>query len=343
MLKKPFYTMGIESSCDETAIAIVKDGRTVLSNIISSQIDIFKKYGGVVPEIASRHHLENINSVMDEALKVAGITLDDVDLIGVTYGPGLEGALLMGVAHAKAVAYSKDIPIVGVHHIMGHISANYIENLDLEPPFTALVTSGGHTELCDIKGYNECEILGKTRDDAIGEAFDKVARVLELGYPGGPKVDKLASMGHDTLNFKRVYLEKGSLDFSFSGIKTQVLNYVNSEKQGGREISKEDVAASFTDSVIDVVKDKTREAIKLRNEDKLVLAGGVAANSHLRRAMNELSNEMGFKLYMPSLIYCTDNGAMIAVSAYYKYMEFGEDSLELETKTTQDMKKELRK
>ena len=336
--------MGIESSCDETAISIVKNGREVLSNVISSQIDIFKNYGGVVPEIASRNHLENINSVMDEALYLAGVTLDDISLIGVTYGPGLEGALLMGVAHSKAISFSKDIPLVGVHHIMGHISANYLEHHDLTPPFLALVVSGGHTEICHVKGYNEIEILGRTRDDAIGEAFDKVARVLELGYPGGPKVDKLSKMGNpNSINFKRIYLEKGTLDFSFSGIKTQVLNYVNSMKQAGKEINKEDVAASFTASIMDVVKDKTREGLKLTNEKKLVLAGGVSANSFLRKAMEELASEMNVSLYMPSPILCTDNGAMIASMAYYKYLELGRDSLELETKTTQDMKKELKR
>ena len=339
-----FLTMGIESSCDETAISIVADGRDILSNVISSQIDIFKNYGGVVPEIASRAHLENINSVMDEALRVAGVTLDDIDLIGVTYGPGLEGALLMGVAHAKAVAFAKDIPLVGVHHIMGHISANYLEHKDLKPPFMALVTSGGHTEICDIKDYTDCEILGTTRDDAIGEAFDKVARVLELGYPGGPKVDRLAKEGDPyAVHFKRVYLEKGTLDFSFSGIKTQVLNYVNTEKQAGRSINRADIAASFSQAVMDVMRDKTREAIKLRHEKKLVLAGGVAANSKLREMLRDLSDEMGFELYIPSPILCTDNGAMIASFAYYKYMACGADDLTLETKTTQDMKKELRK
>ncbi|MCQ2554901.1 MAG: tRNA (adenosine(37)-N6)-threonylcarbamoyltransferase complex transferase subunit TsaD [Clostridia bacterium] len=339
-----FLTMGIESSCDETAISIVADGREILSNVISSQINIFINYGGVVPEIASRNHLENINWVMDEALKKAGVTLDDIDLIGVTYGPGLEGALLMGVAHAKAVAFSKDIPLVGVHHIMGHISANYLEHKELEPPFMALVTSGGHTEICDIRSYTDCEIIGTTRDDAIGEAFDKVARVLALGYPGGPKVDRLAREGNpDAINFKRVYLEKGTFDFSFSGIKTQVLNYVNTEKQAGREIVKADVAASFTQAVMDVLRDKTRDAVKMRHAKKLVLAGGVAANSKLREMLGSLASEMGFELFIPSNILCTDNGAMIASYAYYKYMSDGPDALDLETKTTQDMKKERRK
>lgn len=342
-MKKDMLVMGIESSCDETAISIVRNGREVLSNIISSQIDIFKNYGGVVPEIASRNHLENINFVMDEALRNAQVTLDDIDLIGVTYGPGLEGALLMGVAHAKAVSFSKDIPLVGVHHILGHISANYLEHPNLTPPFLALIVSGGHTEICNVKSYNEIEILGRTRDDAIGEAFDKVARVLELGYPGGPKVDKLARLGDmNSINFKKVYLEKGSLDFSFSGIKTQVLNYVNSEKQAGREIIKENVAASFTNSIMSVIKDKLRDAMKNDSSKKLVLAGGVSANSFLREIALDLGKEMGYEVYMPSLIYCTDNGAMIASAAYYKYLEFKDDDLTLETKTTQDMKKELR-
>ena len=227
-----FLTMGIETSCDETAIAILADGRTVLSNVISSQIDIFKNYGGVVPEIASRHHLENINGVLDQSLEEAGVTLDDIDLIGVTHGPGLVGALLMGVSTAKALAFAKDIPLVGAHHLMSHISANFIEYPELEPPFMALITSGGHTEIVKVSEYNKCEILGGTRDDAVGEAYDKVARVLGLGYPGGPKIDKIAKEGNpEAIHFKRVYLEKDSYDFSFSGLKTAVLNYINTKNR----------------------------------------------------------------------------------------------------------------
>ena len=233
-----FLTLGIETSCDETAIAVLADGRTVLSNVISSQIDIFKNYGGVVPEIASRHHLENINGVLAQALSDAGVTLDDIDLIGVTDGPGLVGALLMGVSTAKALAFAKDIPLIGTHHLMSHISANYIEYPELEPPFMALITSGGHTEIVRVDDYLSCEVLGGTRDDAVGEAYDKVARVLGLGYPGGPKIDRIAAEGNpEAIHFKRVYLEKDSYDFSFSGLKTSVLNYINSEKQAGREIN----------------------------------------------------------------------------------------------------------
>ena len=332
-----FLTMGIETSCDETAIAILANGREVLSNVISSQIDIFKNYGGVVPEIASRHHLENINGVMDQALSEAGVTLDDIDLIGVTYGPGLIGALLMGVAHAKAVAFAKDIPIVGVHHLLGHISANFVEYPELEPPFMSLITSGGHTEIVDVKTYTECEILGGTRDDAVGEAYDKVARVLGLGYPGGPKIDKLSTEGNEeAIHFKRVYLEKDSYDFSFSGLKTAVLNYINSEQQAGREINRADVAASFQAATIDVIVEKAISAAKLRGEKKLVLAGGVAANSHLRAKLEKACTANGIKLYRPAPILCTDNGAMIAAAAYYKYQEKGADDLTIDASPSLD-------
>ena len=326
-----FLTMAIESSCDETAIAVVADGRNVLSNVISSQIDIFKQYGGVVPEIASRHHLENINGVMQQALDEADVSLDEIDLIGVTYGPGLIGALLVGVATAKAVAFAKDIPLVGVHHLLGHISANYLQDPQLEPPFMALITSGGHTEIVDVKSYTHCEILGGTRDDAVGEAYDKVARVLGLGYPGGPKIDKIAKEGDpQAINFKRVYLEKDSFDFSFSGLKTAVLNYINQEKQAGRQIDRADVAASFQQAVMDVVVRKTVDAAVLKGENKLVLAGGVAANSKLREMLGEACAKAGIRLYRPEPILCTDNGAMIAAAAYYQYQSGQTDDLDLE-------------
>ena len=260
-----FITMAFESSCDETSVAVLADGREVLANVISSQIDIFKQYGGVVPEIASRHHLENINRVVDQAMAEAKVDWKDIDLVGVTEGPGLVGALLMGVATAKAVAFAHDIPLVGVHHILGHISANYIEYPELTPPFMALVTSGGHTNIIDVEDYNRCHVLGATRDDAVGEAYDKVARVLGLGYPGGPKMDKLAKEGNpDAIQFKRVYLEKDSYDFSFSGLKTAVLNYLNTEKQAGREVNKADVAASFQQAVMDVIVDKAVGAVLQR-------------------------------------------------------------------------------
>ena len=326
-----FLTLAFESSCDETAIAVLADGRQVLSNVIASQIDIFKNFGGVVPEIASRHHLENISGVLDDALAQADVTLDDIDLIGVTYGPGLIGALLVGVATAKAIAFAKNIPLVGVHHLMGHISANLIQYPELEPPFMALIVSGGHTEIVDVKDYITCQILGGTRDDAVGEAYDKVARVLGLGYPGGPKIDKIAKEGNpQAIPFKRVYLEKDSFDFSFSGLKTAVLNYINQEKQAGREIVREDVAASFQQAVMDVVVKKAIEAVKQKQEDKLVLAGGVAANSKLRQMLQETCDREGIRLYRPDPVLCTDNGAMIGAAAYYKYKSGKTDDLDLE-------------
>ena len=326
-----FLTLAFETSCDETAAAVLADGRTVLSNVISSQIDIFKNYGGVVPEIASRHHLENITGVLDEALKDANVTLDDIDLIGVTNGPGLIGALLMGVATAKSIAFAKNIPLVGVHHLMGHISANFIEYPELEPPFMALITSGGHTEIVDVKSYTECEILGGTRDDAVGEAYDKVARVLGLGYPGGPKIDKIAKEGNpEAIHFKRVYLEKDSFDFSFSGLKTAVLNYINQEKQAGRELNRADLAASFQQAVMDVITEKSVAAVKQRGENRLVLAGGVAANSKLRQMLGEACKANGIELYRPAIELCTDNAAMIGAAAYYKYRSKGADGLDLD-------------
>lgn len=313
-------TMAIESSCDETSVAILLEGREVLSNIIASQIKVHEVFGGVVPEIASRHHLDNINRVTDEAMKEAGITMEEVDLIGVTCGPGLVGALLIGLATAKAFAFAAGKPLVGVHHIQGHISANYIEHQDLEPPFMALVISGGHTSIVEVTDYNQCHVLGGTRDDAAGEAFDKVARVLGLGYPGGPLIDKIAREGNpQAISFKRVFLEKDSLDFSFSGIKTGVLNYLNGEKQAGREVNRADVAASFQQAVLDVIVAKTVHAAVKMNKDKIVLAGGVAANSRLREMMTEACEKEGIRLYAPSPVLCTDNAAMIGCAAYYLY------------------------
>ena len=324
-------TLAIESSCDETSVAVLLDGREVLSNVIASQIKVHQVFGGVVPEIASRHHLDNVNRVADEAMKEAGITLDDVELIGVTYGPGLVGALLIGLATAKAYAMATGKPLVGVHHIQGHICANYIEHKELEPPFMALVISGGHTNIVEVTDYNECQVLGQTRDDAAGEAYDKVARVLGLGYPGGPKIDKIAKEGDPhAIEFKRVFLEKDSLDFSFSGIKTGVLNYVNSEKQAGREINVPDVAASFQQAVLEVIVKKTVGAAVEMKKDKIVLAGGVASNSALRAMMNEACEKEGIKLYYPSPILCTDNAAMIGCAAYYKYKAGQVDDLTLD-------------
>ena len=317
-------TLAIESSCDETAAAVLLDGREVLSNIISSQIDIHKLYGGVVPEIASRHHLTNVNTVVDQALDAAKVTMDEVDLIGVTYGPGLVGALLIGLATAKAYALAAEKPLVGVHHIQGHICANYIQHKDLKPPFMALVISGGHTNIVEVTDYNECHVLGGTRDDAAGEAYDKVARVLGLGYPGGPLIDKLAKEGNPhAVEFKRVFLEKGSLDFSFSGIKTGVLNYMNSERQAGREPNPADVAASFQEAVLDVIVAKTVGAAVDMNKDKIVLAGGVASNSRLREMLQTECKKHGIALYYPDPILCTDNANIKrAGSATWIWMQF---------------------
>lgn len=313
--------LAIESSCDETAAAVVKNGRTVLSNVINSQIDIHTEYGGVVPEIASRKHIENINPVIEMALKQAGVTLDDITAIGVTYGPGLVGALLVGVAEAKAIAFAKKKPLVGVHHIEGHISANYIEHPDLEPPFAALVVSGGHTHLVMVKDYGTYEIIGRTRDDAAGEAFDKVARAVGLGYPGGPKIDKLAKEGNpEAIEFPRAHVDDAPYDFSFSGIKSAVLNYINSCEMKNVEINKADLVASFQKAVVDAL---VTRAIRLAEETgmkKLALAGGVASNSALRSALLDECDKRGIKCYYPSPILCTDNAAMIGAAAYYEYI-----------------------
>ena len=326
-----FITLGIESSCDETAISAVADGREILSNVISSQIAIHTRYGGVVPEIASRHHLENINGVLDQALSDAGIRLSDVDLIGVTNGPGLIGAVVIGVATAKALSFATGIPLIGVNHMHGHVSANYLQYPDLEPPFLSLIVSGGHTNLVWVSDYDQCQVLGSTRDDAVGEAYDKVARVVGLGYPGGPKVDKAARDGDpEAIHFKRVYLEKDSLDFSFSGLKTQVLNYINHEKMAGREITVPDLAASFQQSILDVLVDKAMLAAEFRKADRLVMAGGVAANSRLRKQLSDACAARGITLYAPEPVLCTDNGAMIASAAYYKYKKQGPDDLHLD-------------
>ena len=331
MWNQQFITLGIESSCDETSIAVVADGRRILSNVISSQIAIHTKFGGVVPEIASRHHLQNINAVLQQALDEAGISLQDVDLIGVTNGPGLIGAVVIGVATAKALSLASGIPLVGVNHMHGHVSANYLQYEDLEPPFLALIVSGGHTNIVDVVDYNECRVLGSTRDDAAGEAYDKVARVIGLGYPGGPKVDRAAKEGNpDAVAFKRVYLDKGSYDFSFSGLKTQVINYVHTEKMRGHELSVPDISASFQQAVVDVIVDKAVAAAEERGEQKLVMAGGVAANSRLREEMQSACDAHGIRLYRPDPVLCTDNGAMIASAAYYKYRKHGADELDLD-------------
>ncbi len=319
---KDVLILAIESSCDETAAAVVKNGREVLSNVISSQIEIHKLYGGVVPEIASRKHIEKINQVIEEALEEAEVTLDDIDAIGVTYGPGLVGALLVGVAEAKAIAYAKNIPLVGVHHIEGHISANYIENKELEPPFACLVVSGGHTHLVRVKDYGEYEILGRTRDDAAGEAFDKVARAIGLGYPGGPKIEKLSKEGNpDAIAFPRAHIADSQYDFSFSGVKSAVLNYINGCEMKKEEYNRADIAASFQKAVTDVLTENAMRAVDEFGMDTLAIAGGVASNGTLRNAMKEACEKKGIKFYHPSPIFCTDNAAMIGVAAYYEYQK----------------------
>lgn len=326
-----FITLGIETSCDETSIAVTAEGREVLSDIISSQIAVHTKFGGVVPEIASRHHLQNINGVLDQALSEAGVSLADVDLIGVTNGPGLIGAVVIGVATAKALSLAAGIPLVGVNHMHGHVSASYLQYPELEPPFLALIVSGGHTNIVEVTDYNRCTVLGGTRDDAVGEAYDKVARVVGLGYPGGPKVDRAAKDGDpEAVRFKRVYLENGSLDFSFSGLKTQVLNYINRERMSGREVNVADLSASFQQAMLDVLVDKTMLATEQTRADRLVTAGGVAANSRLRQMLAEACGARGIRLYMPEPVLCTDNGAMIAAAAYYKYRMQGPDDLSLD-------------
>lgn len=322
--------LGIESSCDETAAAVVKDGREVLSNIISSQIDIHTLYGGVVPEIASRKHIERINYVIQEALTAASVTLSEIDAISVTYGPGLAGALLVGVNAAKSIAYAAKKPLVGVHHIKGHIAANYIEHDSLEPPFLCLVVSGGHTHLVHVDGYNEFRIIGYTHDDAAGEAFDKVARAIGLGYPGGPKVDKLAKEGNPyAVEFPRAKIDGHEFDFSFSGLKSAVLNYLNSCEMKHIEINRADVAASFQQAVIDVLVDRAMRAAKKYGDGRIAVAGGVAANSALRAAMQESCSKNSIELYYPSPVYCTDNAAMIAVQGYYMYMAGERSGLDL--------------
>lgn len=318
---KDIKILAIESSCDETAAAVVKNGREVLSNIISSQIDIHTLYGGVVPEIASRKHMEKINQVIEEAFKEAGCTLDDIDAIGVTYGPGLVGALLVGVSAAKAISFASGIPLVGVHHIEGHISANYIENTDLEPPFVCVVVSGGHTHLVIVNDYGKYEVIGKTRDDAAGEAFDKVARAIGLGYPGGPKIDRVAKEGNPkAIEFPRAKIDGSEYDFSFSGLKSAVLNYINGCKMKNEEINTADVAASFQQSVVDVIVERAVGATKKLGMDKLAIAGGVASNSAIRKALMDECEKEGIRFYSPSPGLCTDNAAMIGSAAYYEYI-----------------------
>ena len=314
--------LAIESSCDETAASVVKNGREVLSNVIFSQIDLHTRYGGVVPEIASRKHIEKINQVIEEALEQAAVSLEKITAIAVTYGPGLVGPLLVGVSEAKAISFATGKPLVGVHHISGHISANYIEYPELEPPFICLVASGGHSHLVVVKDYGEYEIIGRTRDDAAGEAFDKVARAIGLGYPGGPKIDKLSREGNpDAIPFPRAKIAENEYDFSFSGLKSAVLNYLNSCQMKGEEICQADVAASFQKAVIDVLVEHSLHAVKEFGYDKFAIAGGVASNSSLRESFQRECEKRKIQFYHPSPVYCTDNAAMIGTAAYYEYQK----------------------
>ncbi len=321
MEEKDILILAVETSCDETAAAVVKNGREFLSNVIFSQIDLHTLYGGVVPEIASRKHIEKINQVIEEALREADVTLDDITAVAVTYGPGLVGALLVGVACAKAIAYAKKLPLIGVHHIEGHISANYIEHEGLTPPFLCLVVSGGHTHLVRVLDYGKFEILGRTRDDAAGEAFDKVARAIGLGYPGGPKIEAAARKGNpDAVSFPRAKVSDSPYDFSFSGVKTAVLNYLNECSMKNIEVVPEDIAASFQKAVVDVLVEHSMLAAKEFGETRFAIAGGVAANGALREAMQSACEERGIEFYLPSPILCTDNAAMIGTAAYYEYL-----------------------
>ncbi len=320
-MEKDVMILAIESSCDETAAAVVKNGREVLSNVIYTQIALHTQFGGVVPEIASRKHIEKINQVIEQALTEAKLTLQDITAIAVTYGPGLVGALLVGVAEAKAISFASGIPLVGVHHISGHISANYIEHAELEPPFVCLVASGGHSHLVVVRDYGEYEIIGRTRDDAAGEAFDKVARAIGLGYPGGPKIDQLAKEGNpDAISFPRAKVAENEYDFSFSGLKSAVLNYLNSCQMKGETVKTADVAASFQKAVIDVLVEHSLHAVKQFGFSKFAIAGGVASNSSLRKAFEQECARQGIRFYHPSPIYCTDNAAMIGVAGYYEYL-----------------------
>lgn len=323
--------LAIETSCDETSVAIIKNGREILSNIVSTQIDIHKKFGGVVPEVASRNHVLNINPVIEEAVEKANIKFFDIDIVCATYGAGLVGALLVGLSSAKALAYALNVPFVGVNHIEGHICANYLEHKDLEPPFIALVVSGGHTHIVEVENYNKYNIIGKTKDDAAGEAYDKIARAMKLGYPGGPLIDKLAKEGEANISFPRAIIKEG-YDFSFSGIKSAVLNYLNERKMKNEDYKAEDVAASFQEAVVDVLVQKSIKAVKEYGYDKLIICGGVSANSHLRELAQKKCEENGIKLYYPPIALCTDNAAMIGSSGYYRYIEEGESKLDLSAK-----------
>ena len=327
---KDIYILGIESSCDETSVSVVKNGREVLSNVINSQIKIHEEYGGVVPEIASRCHTEVINGVMKEALKEAGVTLKDIDGIAVTAGPGLVGALLVGVSYAKGLSFATGIPLIAVNHIEGHIAGNYLTHKELKPPFLCLIVSGGHTHLVNVKTYNDFEILGKTRDDAIGEAFDKVARVVGLGYPGGPKVDNLAKEGRANIKLPVTHFD--NLDFSFSGIKTAVINLNHKDPN----INKADLCASFQKAVTEMLLSNTKKAVEQFKVDKIAIAGGVSRNSYIRSAFDNFAKENKIKVYYPEPVLCTDNAAMIAAQGYYNYIN--EERAELNLNAVPNLK-----
>lgn len=326
-----FRTLAIETSCDETSVAIVEDGRKVLSNVILSQINTHKFFGGVVPEIASREHLEAINYVIKQGFEEAKLNFEDIDIIAVTKGPGLIGALLVGVSSAKAMSLALDKPLIGVNHMQGHICANYLAHEDLQPPFISLVVSGGHTYLVHVKDYTEYEVIGRTKDDAAGESFDKISRALGLGYPGGPAIQKAAEKGnYEAVDFPRVMLEKDSYDFSFSGLKTAVLNYLNTQKMAKKEIVVEDIAASFQAAVLDVLVLKSVKLVKEKKLDKFVLSGGVAANKPLRERLEQELSKIKVKLYYPPMDLCTDNAAMIASAGFFNYKKYGQDDLDMD-------------
>lgn len=329
-MEKDMKILAIESSCDETAASVVVNGRKVLSNVIASQINIHEKFGGVVPEVASRKHIESISPVVKEAVDEANLNFEDIDAVAVTYGPGLVGALLVGLQYAKGLAYSLNKPLIGVNHIEGHICANFIEHTDLEPPFICLVVSGGHTFIVHMKDYGEFEVLGQTRDDAAGEAFDKIARAIGLGYPGGPKIDKISKEGNpNAIKFPRAKFDTDCLDFSFSGVKSAVLNYLNKMNMKNEEINKADVAASFQNAVVGVLVDNAVKACKLKKVDKIAIAGGVAANSCLRETMIKEGEKNGINILFPPIKLCTDNAAMIGSAAYFEYLKGNEAPLNL--------------
>lgn len=332
-MMKDINILAIESSCDETAAAVVKNGRHMLSNVIASQIDIHKKFGGVVPEVASRKHIEAVNWVVEEALKEANMTLNEIDAIGVTYGPGLVGALLVGLQYAKGLSYGAKKPFIGVNHIEGHICANFIEHKELEPPFMCLVVSGGHTFIVNVEDYGKFQVVGETRDDAAGEAYDKIARAIGLGYPGGPKIDKISKEGNENaIKFPKANFHEETLDFSFSGVKSAVLNYINNATMKGEEINKADVAASFQKAVVDVLVDNVIKACNMKKVNRIAIAGGVASNLKLRARLMEEGKKRNIDILFPSPILCTDNAAMIGSAAYFEFIKGEAASLDLNAK-----------